>query len=193
VRKYACMHPYKYVFLQEATSFPGEKQAWASKNGELGLLLGEARIFLGMGGFRQLGLKSQAAPAESQIQAKWCLGKLKKRRFHMAIQNWSERTIFVDLPGEPELEEKLQEVAQLIQERGDCDVVMDLSKVTMLNSSCLAILLRLRRQLLDRGHRLVLCNISRLTQGILSVTGLDHVFELGDDKPEALATMQTHS
>jgi anti-anti-sigma factor len=70
---------------------------------------------------------------------------------------------------------------------------MDFSKVTMLNSSCLAILLRLRRQLLDRGHRLVLCSISRLTQGILSVTGLDGVFEITGDTRDACAASHSQA
>ncbi len=110
----------------------------------------------------------------------------------MAVQNWSEDTVFVDLPGGSMLEEQLQEVVQQIQGRSDCNILMDFSQVTVVNSSCLAILLRLRKQLQDRGHRLVLCNISRLTQGILSVTGLDGVFEFSDG-PEAPTTVQTQS
>jgi anti-anti-sigma factor len=107
----------------------------------------------------------------------------------MGIQNWSNATLLVDLPGAPEVQAELEEVARLVRDRGDCDVVMDFSAVTLLNSSCLATLLRLRKQLLDRGRRLVLCNIGRVTHGILSVTGLTGVFEIRADRSDALATV----
>jgi anti-anti-sigma factor len=66
---------------------------------------------------------------------------------------------------------------------------MDFSAVTLLTSSCLTTLLWLRRQLQDRGRRLVLCNLGRATHGILSVTGLTDVFEIRADKSDALATV----
>jgi len=96
----------------------------------------------------------------------------------------------VDLPGEPELQEELLEVAELVRDHGASDIVMDFSAVTLLNSSCLATLLRLRKELLDHGRHLVLCNIGRATHGILSVTGLTGVFEINDDRLKALATLQ---
>jgi len=107
----------------------------------------------------------------------------------MGIQNWSNDTLLVDLPDEPDLQEELEEVARLVRDRGACDVVMDFSAVTLLNSTCLARLLQLRQQLLDRGRRLVLCNISRLIHGILSVTGLTRVFEIMADRSDALAAV----
>lgn len=108
----------------------------------------------------------------------------------MAIQHWSNDTLLVDLPGEPELQEELLEVAELVRDHGACDVVMDFSAVTLLNSSCLATLLRLRQELLHHGRHLVLCNIGRATHGIFSVTGLTGVFEINDDRLKALATVQ---
>ena len=107
----------------------------------------------------------------------------------MGIQNWSNDTLLVDLPDEPDLQAELEEVAHLVRDRGACDVVMDFSAVTLLNSSCLANLLQLRKLLLDRGRRLVLCNVGRLTHGILSVTGLAGVFEIRADRSDALATV----
>ena len=111
----------------------------------------------------------------------------------MGIQHWSKDTLLVDLPGEPKTQEKLEEVVRLVQEQGACDVVMDFTAVTILNSTCLATLVQLRKQLLPRGRRLVLCCVGRLTRGILSVTGLTEIFDLRADRFDALATVLEHA
>ena len=40
------------------------------------------------------------------------------------------------------------------------------------------------------GRRLVFCGIPAATRGVFTVTGLDQVFELADDKFAALATLE---
>ena len=124
-----------------------------------------------------------------RLWAKLCLNKLQNGRTHVGMQNWSKDTLLVDLPGGPELHEELQNVARRLRERGVCDVVMDFSAVTVLNSACLAMLLQLRKQLWHLGRRLVLCHLGRLTHGILSASGLTDVFEIRADRPGALATL----
>jgi hypothetical protein len=54
-------------------------------------------------------------------------------------------------------------------------------------------LMRLRQQLWGCGHRLVLCNIGAATQGILSITGLDRVFEIASDTRAALVTLHAQA
>lgn len=107
----------------------------------------------------------------------------------MGIRNWSQDTLLVDLPGESGLEEELQEVVRLVQGYVACDVIIDFSHVTVLNSSCLAALLRLRNHLQGTGGRLVLCNIGMATRGILAVTGLTAVFDITGDTCDALAAL----
>lgn len=111
----------------------------------------------------------------------------------MAIQNWSNGTLLVDLPGESKTQEELEEVVRLVQERGARDVVMDFTAVTILNSTCLATLVQLREQLLPQGRRLVLCSLGRLTHGILVVTGLTEVFDIRADRFDALAAALEHA
>jgi anti-anti-sigma factor len=108
----------------------------------------------------------------------------------MGIQHCPEGGLFVDLPGGPQLEEALRGVVEAVQTQNACDVVMDFSQVTLLNSSCIAALLRLRKELVEQGHRLVLCQVGHATQGILSITGLTAVFEIAGDRAEALAPAQ---
>ena len=108
----------------------------------------------------------------------------------MGIQDWSEDVVLVDLPPEPEIGDELKTVTEIALDRGDCDVVMDFSSVDIVTSSSLSKLLKLRKLLADCGHRLVLCNVAAATKGIFTVTGLDGIFELVDDKFVALASLQ---
>lgn len=108
----------------------------------------------------------------------------------MGIQNWSEDVILVDLPGEPEMGDELRTVTELVRDRGDCDVVIDCSNVDIVTSSSLSKLLKLRKLLGDCGHRLILCSVAAATKGIFTVTGLDGIFEIADDKFLALASLQ---
>jgi anti-anti-sigma factor len=108
----------------------------------------------------------------------------------MGIQNWSENIILVDLPQEPLMGDELKTVTEIVRDRGDCDVVADFSSVDIVTSSCLSKLLKLRKLLADCGHQLVFCNVAAATRGIFTVTGLDGVFEIVDDKFVALAGLQ---
>jgi anti-anti-sigma factor len=108
----------------------------------------------------------------------------------MGIQNWSETIVLVDLPQEPEMGDELKAVTEIIRDRGDCDLVVDFSNVDIVTSSSLSKLLKLRKLVGDCGHRLVFCSVAPATKGIFTVTGLDGVFELADDKFVALAGLQ---
>ncbi len=108
----------------------------------------------------------------------------------MGIQNWSENIVLVELPPEPEINEELKTVIKIVQDKSDCDVVLDFSHVDIVTSSNLSKLLRLRKLLADCGQQLILCSVAPATKGILTVTGLDGVFGLLNDKYAALATLQ---
>ncbi len=108
----------------------------------------------------------------------------------MGIQNWSEDIILVDLPQEPQMGDELKLVTETVRDRGDCDVVIDFSTVDIITSSSLSKLLKLRKLLGDCGHKLVFSNVAAATKGIFTVTGLDGIFEIVDDKFVALASLQ---
>ncbi len=113
-----------------------------------------------------------------------------KKEIKMGIQNWSENIVLVDLPQEPEMSDELKSVIEIVRDRGDCDVVIDFSSVDIVTSSSLSKLLKLRKMLADCEHRLVFCSVAAATRGIFTVTGLDGIFELADDKFVALAGLQ---
>lgn len=108
----------------------------------------------------------------------------------MGIQNWSENIILVELPQEPDAGDELELVTEIVHDRGNCDVVIDFSDVDTITSSSLSKLLKLRKPLTECGRRLVLCGIAAAIQGIFTVTGLDGIFEIADDKFVALATLE---
>lgn len=108
----------------------------------------------------------------------------------MSIQDWSENMVLVELPGEPQTSKELENVVRHVRDRADCGVVADFSEVTILTSSSLAALLRLRKLLDGCEQPLVLCGVGQATRGIISVTGLDGVFDIVEDRFDALARAQ---
>jgi anti-anti-sigma factor len=114
---------------------------------------------------------------------------LKGKELKMGIQNLAENVVLVDASAEPALNEELKNVAEVVRERGDCDVVVDFSKVDIVTSSSLSKLLKLRKLLIDCERRLVLCCVATATKAIFSVTALDGIFEMVDDQFAALASL----
>jgi anti-anti-sigma factor len=108
----------------------------------------------------------------------------------MGIQNWEDDIVLVDLPREPEMGDELKNVTEIVRDRGDCDVVIDFSDIDIVTSSSLSKMLKLRKLLADCGHRLVFSNVAPATKGIFTVTGLEGIFEVVDDKFIALASLQ---
>ena len=108
----------------------------------------------------------------------------------MGMQNWSEDIILVDLHREPQMGGELKTVTDIVNDRGDCDVMLDFSSVDIITSSSLSKLLKLRQLLTDCGHRLIFCSMNNFTREAFKVTGLDGIFELADDKLTASAELQ---
>jgi len=73
----------------------------------------------------------------------------------MSTHRWSQDVILADLPRELEKHNELQTVMEMVRDRGDCDVVIDLSHVDVVGGACLAGLLEVRRRLNDCAQPLV--------------------------------------
>ncbi len=109
----------------------------------------------------------------------------------MGIKDWSENIVLADLQDDPQFSDDLNALSDLVQKRNGCDVVLDMSGVSYLNSSNIAKLLRLRKILQnDYTGRLKLCALNTGIWGVLLVTGLDKIFEFCDDVPTGLASLQ---
>ena len=109
----------------------------------------------------------------------------------MSIEQWSENVLLVKLADDPQFSDELNTLLEQCQQQTTCDVVLDFSEVTYLNSSNIALLLRLRKCVVVNNHRrLVLCCINSQVWGVFLVTGLDRLFEVVEDVPSALASLQ---
>jgi len=110
----------------------------------------------------------------------------------MGILNLSEDVIIAELPSEGlEIADELKAVNETISNECNCDVIIDFSKVEIINSSNISNLLILRSMLHEHGRQLILCNVAMVTKCIFIVAGLDEIFVFADDKSSALAAMQT--
>ncbi len=109
----------------------------------------------------------------------------------MSIEQWSENVLLVKLADDPQFSDELNTLLEQCQQQTACDVVLDFSEVTYLNSSNIALLLRLRKcVVVNNNRRLVLCCINSQVWGVFLVTGLDRLFDVAEDVPSALAALQ---
>lgn len=108
----------------------------------------------------------------------------------MPVEKWSENVAVVRLGDHPNLAEDLEALDQMTANGRKLDAVIDFSGVKFLNSSNLAKLLKLRRQMAATDSRLVLCGTTTQVWGAFLVTNLDKMFQFSDDVPTALATLQ---
>ncbi|MDP9173138.1 MAG: STAS domain-containing protein [Planctomycetota bacterium] len=105
----------------------------------------------------------------------------------MPIERWSDSIVVVHVADDPQFSEDVAAVQHLTPA---CSAVLDFATVHYVNSSCIAKLLRLRRHCISQDVRLVICNVNNPVWGTLLMTGLDKIFEVSENVPTALATLQ---
>ena len=104
----------------------------------------------------------------------------------MGIKNLTDEVILVELPLEgPRRSEELKAVNEVVSNKNDSDVVMDFSRVEIMNSWDISNLLILQNLLCESGHKLVLFGVSTLTKCIFVVAGLNEVFTFAENKAAA--------
>jgi len=108
----------------------------------------------------------------------------------MAVQQWSDDTLVVKLTDDPVLSEEMAEVNALIK-GVCCDIVLDMSDLTLLTSSGISKLLRLRKHMLEEGRTLILCSPQDRVWGVFLAMGLDGLFAFAENVTEALTRLQS--
>ena len=108
---------------------------------------------------------------------------------------WSEGILLCDLADEPELSEELSALmAQLKAAAVDVlpHVVLNFAGVEYLNSSQIAMLLRVRKRLAEGrpARQFVLAALREEVWSVMLLTGLDKVFQFAPDTMTALARVQ---
>jgi len=109
----------------------------------------------------------------------------------MPIEKWSDHVNVVHLADDPQFTDDLQALEQQsINGQQKLDAVLDFSAVHFINSSNIARLLKLRKQMVASGSKLILCGVTTQVWGAFLVTGLDKIFDFSDNVPTGLATLQ---
>jgi anti-anti-sigma factor len=110
----------------------------------------------------------------------------------MPVHEWSDEILLAELASEPEFSDDIAAVNDLLDAEAH-HVVLNLAAVGHLNSSNLAQLLRVRKRVTEAERALFLCAVPDEVWGVLLVTGLDKVFNVAEDVPSALASLQMDS
>ncbi|MCA9275879.1 MAG: STAS domain-containing protein [Phycisphaerales bacterium] len=111
----------------------------------------------------------------------------------MAI-DWSDNIVIANLADEPALSDELSMICERVETAGERDpiphAVLDFHEVSYVNSSNIAQLLRLRKNLDARNRQLILAGVSDEVMSVLVVTGLNKVFTFTPDMLTAIASIQ---
>ncbi len=105
----------------------------------------------------------------------------------MEIQHLSDEIMLVVLAPEPGISEDLEVVAMTLQERGQCDVIVDFTRVDVIGSSAIGKLLQVRDIVRKQDRELILSSMALATKCIFKVVGLEDVFRFSPDRDTALA------
>ena len=108
----------------------------------------------------------------------------------MAIQDWSEEIIVVDLEKDPDFTDEINTLSERFEKEPVRDVVLNFARVKFLNSSNISLLLKLRKKVVDQQQQLCLCAIPVQVWGVFLLTGLDSIFDVAEDPATALASLQ---
>jgi anti-anti-sigma factor len=107
----------------------------------------------------------------------------------MPVEKWSDTVVVVRLSDDPQFSEDLDALETTLS-TNDVDVVLDLSNVHYINSSNIAKLLKIRKIVITKDLRLVLCAVNTQIWGAFLVTGLDKIFTFADNVTMGLTMVQ---
>jgi anti-anti-sigma factor len=111
----------------------------------------------------------------------------------MPLNDWSDTIVIAELSDEPAFSEDLDALQSRLEDssrNGKApDVILDMRRVTYLNSSNIAQLLRLRKKLILINRRLRICSVHDSVWSVMLTTGLDAVFTFTDDVSTSLASL----
>ncbi len=92
------------------------------------------------------------------------------------------------LVGGEETDELRNAVAESI-EKGNKKLVVDLGKVTYMNSTAIGALVSAHTSYVNRKGKIVLCNVNKNITNIFVVTKLSMIFQVVETRPEAILAL----
>ncbi len=98
-------------------------------------------------------------------------------------------TVIIEMKGKlvgGTLAGRMNRTLETLLQQGKKKIVVDLSGITVLNSSGMGILISGYRKMMENGGLLKLANITNKMEGLLSITRLNLVFEIYNSVDEAV-------
>jgi len=89
------------------------------------------------------------------------------------------------LVGGEETDELREAVTESI-EKGNKKLIVDLGKVTYMNSTAIGALVSAHTSYTNRKGKIVLCNVNKSIKNIFIVTKLSMIFQVVDTRPDAV-------
>jgi anti-anti-sigma factor len=110
----------------------------------------------------------------------------------MPIDRWSDHIAIVELGDEPQFSDDLTALSRLLDDEQGLEpsVVLDFSRVTYLNSSNMAAMLKVRKRLVTSHRQLRVCAVNDPVWGLFMTAGFDKLFVFVPDIATALASIQ---
>jgi len=109
------------------------------------------------------------------------------------IGDWSDGIAVVELSDDPQLSDDLQGVIDRVAAAETPEVphvVLNMGLVSYMTSSNISQLIQLRKALVDAGKMLKLCSVDERVMSLLTIAGLDKLFDMAPDPMTALAGLQ---
>ena len=101
----------------------------------------------------------------------------------------SDHVILLGSLDKPDRIKQLDTLLEMTQVNGDWDIIVDLSDITI-NSAIINRLLKFREIAKEAGREVILCGIDTQVKSVFTVTGIDGVFRLVNDRSLALAALE---
>ena len=109
----------------------------------------------------------------------------------MPLNEWSKQILIAELNDEPAFSDDMDALGRRLEDASGPlpDVIVNLKAVTYLNSSNIAQLLKLRKQLHNAEARMRICAVSNEIYSVIATTGLDKMFQFTDDVSTSLTSL----
>jgi anti-anti-sigma factor len=108
----------------------------------------------------------------------------------MPLRQEPDGILILDLADEPQFSADLQALSDRLRTYGPASVVVNMSAITLLNSSQWAALVQLRTRLNAGNKRMLLAAVPSRLQAALKMSGLDRAFTCAPDLKSARVALQ---
>jgi anti-sigma B factor antagonist len=117
--------------------------------------------------------------------------------FHLAVKDLNSGAIsvlqikdaFLNYSSSDDLKANIKELCRERIAQGTKGFAVDVSRVTVMDSCGLSVLISIKKLVESEGARLALCGLSPMIQRLFEITKLESVFDICSDETSAVAAL----